>query len=419
MKILIYSINFSPEPTGTGKYNGELAEWLAGRGHQVDVIAGLPHYPTWQVDPEYQGTGFFIEGIHGAKIMRVWHYVPRPDRLDAKHRILLESTFSLFSLRYWVPRWFSQRKYNVVLAVSPPMQCAVFPLVYERLRHVPWVFHIQDLQVDAAVRLGLLNGRFTRILYGVESLLLRRATRVSTITEAMRRRIVEKGIPEENIWLFPNWADISFVRPLPHNNNFRSELEIGDHEVLVMYAGNMGAKQGLELVIQAADRLRSEQQIKFVMVGAGAARSGLERLAEDLRLQNVLFLPVQTLERLPEMLAAADIHLVVQRREAADLVMPSKLTNILAAGRPSIATADPGTALHQVLTEHASGIVTPPEDLDAFVEAVRRLSRDAGMRRKMGKNARAYAEQYLDKEKILSNFERKLIQLVEDERSNR
>ena len=419
LNVLVYGINFIPELTGSGKYTGEMAVWLASRGHQVTAIVAPPHYPSWQIDRGYKGKGLHVEEYSGVKVYRIPLFLPGPDKLSAINRIRLETTFSLNALRVWGRVFTVRSSYDVVIAVSPPMQVGFYPWVYRKLRGVPWVFHIQDLQVDAAVRLGLLKGRLTRILYGVESFLLRHATRVSTITEAMRRRIVEKGVPERNTWLFPNWSDISFVRPLPHDNNFRREMGVGDHQVLVMYAGNMGEKQGLELVLHAADHLRNEEQIRFALVGAGVARSRLERLAEELRLPNVMFFPVQPLERLPEMLAAADIHLVVQRREAADLVMPSKLTNILAAGRPSVATADSGTALHQVLTEHNAGFVTPPGDVDAFVKAIIRLSRDADLRSEMGRNARTYAERYLDKGKILSDFEEKLIRLVEEERGGR
>lgn len=419
MQILLYSLNYAPEPTGTGKYNGELAEWLVARGHSVDVITGLPHYPAWRVNPEYRLNFFRTENLNGVRVMRAWHYVPSPDRLNARNRILLETTFSVASLRYWFRLLLLKQKYDIVLAISPPMQLGLFPFIYHRLRNVPWVFHIQDLQVDAAVRLGLLNGRFARALYGVEAFFLKRATRVSSITEAMRRRIVEKGVPAEHTWLFPNWSDISFIRPLPRENSFRREVGVGRNEILAMYAGNMGEKQGLELVLHAADRLRGQERLKFILIGAGAARSRLEGLAKELHLSNVMFLPVQPLERLPEMLAAADIHLVVQRREAADLVMPSKLTNILAAGRPSVATADPGTALYQVLTEYNAGLVTPPGNVEDFVRAIKRLSDDSELRRKMGQNARAYAESYLDKEKILSGFEEKLVGLIEETRGGR
>ncbi len=416
MKILIYGINFWPEPTGTGKYTGEMAVWLAKRGHTVTAIAAPPHYPEWKVSPGYVRKKIFAEQHAGVQIYRVPCFVPNPDELNALNRIRMETTFSMNALKVWSRILASRSRFDIVIAVSPPLQVSLYPLIYSRFRAVPWVLHVQDLQVDAAIRLGLLKGRFARILYGIESYFLSRATRVSTITEAMRRRIIKKGVPERNTWLFPNWSDISFVRPLSRENNFRRAVGVRDDEILVMYAGNMGEKQGLELVLYAAERLKGEESIKFALIGSGAARSRLERLAKELRLSNVMFLPVQPWERLPEMLAAADIHLVVQRREAADLVMPSKLANILAAGRPSVVTADPSTALYQVLAEYNAGLVTPPGDVEAFVHAIKRLSDDFELRKQMGQNARAYAERYLDKEKILSGFEQRLVGLVKEAR---
>ncbi|ADL07285.1 glycosyl transferase group 1 [Thermosediminibacter oceani DSM 16646] len=416
LRLLIYGINYTPEPTGTGKYTGEMAAWLAARGHQVDAIVGLPHYPSWEVDPAYQDKGFHTEIIEGVRVLRVPHFVPSPERIGAIERIRLESSFSLKALRYWLLFLLQNNSYDAVIAICPPMQVGVYPWLYRLFRGVPWIFHIQDLQVDVAVRLGLLNGKLSKVLYTVENFLLRRATRVSTITEAMRRRIIAKGVPEKNTWLFPNWSDITFIRPMPRNNAFRQELRVAEDQILFMYAGNMGEKQGLELVLQAAEHLRYYSQLRFVLVGAGVAKQRLEKMAEEMKLTNVTFLPVQPLERLPEMLAAADVHLVVQKSEAADLVMPSKLTNILAAGRPVVATADSGTALHDVLTSYQAGIVTPPGDLKAFIDALQLLAESAILREQMGRNARLYAERYLDKERILKDFEDKLITLVREVR---
>ena len=182
---------------------------------------------------------------------------------------------------------------------------------------------------------------------------------------------------------------------------------------MVLYAGNIGEKQGLDLVLEAADRLRTRAEIKFAMVGTGAARARLEQVAKRRGLENLRFLPVQPLERLPLMLAAGDIHLIVQRREAADLVMPSKLTNILAAGRPGVATAEPGTALHDVLNEYDCGITTTPGDAEALTEAIVTLAGDERTRERLGQNARGYAEAHLDKDTILSGFEEKLRELVQ------
>ena len=413
MNILIYGLNYTPEPTGIGKYTGEMGAWLVERGHSVDAIVAPPYYPQWKVSPDYKGKGFVAESLSGVRVYRAPLFVPSATTISARNRILHETSFSATSLRYWLPRLLREQSYDVVIATCPPVQIGLYPWLYSRLRKVPFVFHVLDLQVDVAVRLGMLKAnRAVRVLYEVENFMLGAATRVSTITEAMRRRIVEKGISEERTWLFPNWADTDSVRPMQRDNEVRREFGVGPHEVLALYAGNMGEKQGLDLVLDAADQVRKRKEIQFIMVGAGAAQERLERAARDRKLDNVRFFPVQPLERLPLMLAAGDIHLVVQRREAADLVMPSKLTNILAAGRPSVATADPDTALYQVLNEHSCGITTTPGDLGELVAGIVALAEDAKTRQQLGWNARQYAEYYLDKDKILLEFERKLQELV-------
>lgn len=416
-RILVYGVNYAPEPTGTGKYTGEMAAWLAARGHQVDVIAAPPHYPTWEVDPTYLAKGRHVEHLNGVRVWRAPLFVPRAEHAGARNRIWMETSYTLSAFRYWMPAITRRESYDVVIAVTPPLQIGVYPALYSLLRRIPWVLHVQDLQVDAALRLGLLRpGPMGRILYALESQLLRRASAVSTISDGMRQRIVAKGVQESRAWVVPNWADIKFVRPFSRLNAFRRLLGIADDDVLILYAGNMGEKQGLELILQAADRLRSEPGVRLVMVGDGVARKRLMRLASEMSLSNVLCLPVQPLEQLPEMLAAGDVHLVVQKREAADLVMPSKLTNILAAGRPVVATAEPGTALYEVVAGHGVGSAVPPGDAVALTEAVRALIRAPALREQMGRKARDYAERHLDKDTILSHFERLLLQLIAEKR---
>jgi colanic acid biosynthesis glycosyl transferase WcaI len=391
-----------------------MAAWLASRGHEVIAVAGLPHYPGWRVQPPYDDGAARVEWWQGLRVLRVPHWVPGPEDVGARARIRMEMSFTFRAARYWVPWLFRRARADVVVAVWPPMQLGLYPLLYRWLRGVPWVLHVQDLQAEMALRLGFLRGRgLARGLYRVESFLLRRATRVSTITEAMRRRIVAKGVADERSFLTPNWADLEAVRPRERDNRFRVEQDVGYDSLLVLYAGNMGRKQGLEVVLEAAVRLAGDRRLRFLLVGDGAARAELERRAGELRLRNVRFLPVQPAERLGEMLAAGDIHLVVQRREAADLVMPSKLSNILAAGRASVVTADPETELYRVVAGNGLGVVCAPDDAVALAAAIQRLVDNAALREAAGQRARAYAERHLGRDGILSTFEARLAELVQ------
>lgn len=413
LRILFVSLNFSPEETATGKYTGELAQWLAARGHAVDAIAGLPHYPEWRVQPGYAGKGLWKESLDGVTVLRTPHPVPASGSVSAKKRILMELGFSFASLYWWSRIVFSRRRYNLVIAICPPLQTAVMPAIYGALRGVPWVLHVQDFQVDAALRLGMLKmGKLDRLLFGLENLFLRRATRVSSITPSMCRRAAEKGASVDRTWLTPNWADITQITPGDHDNGFRRELGVGNDGILVMYAGAIATKQGLDVLLEAAHAMKDDDRFHFVIVGNGSDRERLESRAAELGLPRLRFLDLQPRARLNEMLGAADIHLVIQKREAADLVMPSKLTNILAAGRPAIATADQGTALWDALEDGGCGVCVPPGDSAALAEALSKLGNDADTRDAKGLKARRYAEENLDQDAILHAFEQKLFTLV-------
>ena len=412
MQILITGINFYPEPIGIGKYTGEMAAWLAERGHDVDVITAFPYYPFWKISPEYARRSFHTETIGRVKVHRVPVPLRWTGRVTTAQRVLLEVGFFINGLRYWIPLFWGGEKYDVILAVCPPTLIGIYPWFHHLIHKTPWVIHVQDLQLDAALQLGMLSGSWGRILYKLERWFLAKATRISTITEAMRRRVAGKGIHEERIWLLPNWSDVSLIQPLPKDNRFRRSLGFNEQQTVFMYAGNMGEKQGLELVIEAAACLAGTPEIQFVLAGAGAARAKLENLVREKAMANVHFLAVQPVELLPELLASADVQLVIQKGHVGDLLMPSKLTNIFAAGRPTLATAEEGTELYDVLISNHAGIVTAPQDLASFAEAISKLHKSPELRETLGNNARGFAERFLDREKILSTFEAMLSTLT-------
>ena len=409
MKILIHSLNYAPEVTGIGKYNGEMGEWFAKRGHEVRVVAAPPYYPEWQVGKGYSSRAYRREQVAGADVWRCPLWVPKVP--SGAKRLLHLASFAASSFPVLM-RQISWRP-DVVMVTEPPLSCVPQARLLGRLSRAKTWLHILDFEVDAALQLGMLRGtEASRYLYGIEYLMMRGLDKISSISGQMCRLIVKKGIPEGRVYFFPYWSGSQFDRPSHRDEEVRREFGAGPNDVLVMHAGNMGEKQGLEVVLAAAEQLRGRAEIKFAMVGAGAARERLQRVAEERRLDNVRFFPLQPSSRLPLMLAAGDIHLVVQRREAADLVMPSKLTNILGAGRASVATVDPDTAVYDVLDGHDCGLTTTPGSVTELSAGIVALAEDRKLRERLGQNARRYAEVYLQKDRILLGFEAELQRLI-------
>jgi len=402
VRLLIHGMNYAPELLGIGRYTGELGAYLASRGHQVTVLTAAPYYPQWRVREDYRPQRWRREWRDGVEVLRAPQYVP--GRVSGLGRLLQECSFGASCL-YWWSTCLLQRPWDAMVAVCPPMTSGLVPGLLARRLAVPLVIHVQDLQLDAARELGIL--RQPLLLAGLTWLelhLFRQARAVTTISRSMAARLAAKGVPPARLQVLPNWADLDKVRPGPRLNALRRELGLTS-ETVVLYAGNLGEKQGLEVILEAAALTRGKPSIRYLVAGEGAARDRIKLRAQDLGLDNLTFLPLQSNSRLPLLLAAADLHLVVQRQKAADLVMPSKLTNIMAAGRPFIATAGEGTELARVTSESRAGLVVPPEDGRALAQAVLGLAGDPGARKEMGVRARRYAEAFWDRERILRQWE--------------
>ncbi|WP_247236983.1 WcaI family glycosyltransferase [Telluribacter sp. SYSU D00476] len=414
MRVLIYGINYAPELTGIGKYTGEMGCWMAQQGHDISAITAMPYYPEWEVHPMYKGKAWHTEEVDGVKVHRCPLYVTNPT--SAAKRIIHEFSFVFSSLVFWLPIFFG-RGFDVVLCINPPFHLGFLPLLYSKLRGVPFICHIQDLQVDAARDLGMIkNQRFLNLMLKAERYLLNHAEAVSTISIGMQMKIEKKGIPLPKIIMFPNWVDVHTIRPLYREESLRHELDIADDQKVVLYSGNLGEKQGLDLLIQAAQHLQ-DASICFLIVGSGGGKIRLEELVKQYGLTNVRFLPLQPYEKLSALLATADLHLVLQKKSAADLVMPSKLTSILAAGGCPLVTALPGTTLYDIVNKNEMGILVEPESVGALVEGINyALHTDLDMYKA---NARSYADKNIDKAGIMSDFETKLLQLVTPEEIER
>jgi len=409
MKLLIYGLNFTPELTGIGKYTGEMSAWFAANGHEIRVITTPPYYPAWKVGAGYSASQYRTEIWNGVRVYRTPLWVPhQPGGLK---RLLHLASFAASSLPVLLAQW--RWKPDVVWVVEPPLMCAPAAAAFASLCGAKSWLHIQDYEVDAAFDLGLIKGNtLRRWVQGAERWLMRRVDRVSTISGRMVERAKAKGVAPERVVHFPNWVDISGIAPLAVPSAYRAELGLAPDTVVALYSGNMGNKQGLEILADVARLLQGEPRIQFVFGGNGSGRADLQ--ARCAGLPNVQFLDLQPLERLNDWLGLADVHLLPQRADAADLVMPSKLTGMLASGRAVLATAMPETELGRVVTQDAAcGLVVPPENAAAMAEALRALAADPARRAELGANGRRYAERELSQDVILRRFEAQLLALVQ------
>lgn len=397
MKILIYSANYAPEPTGIGKYSGEMAEWLAAKGHDVRVVAAPPYYPNWKVAKAYQWPPYQREQLNGVDVWRAPLWVPSSP--GGIKRVLHLLSFALSSAPVMLRQVFWNP--DVVLTVAPALACAPVGWLTGRLCGATTWLHVQDFEVDVAFQMNLLKGRILKSLaLRLERGLFKRFDKVSTISTKMIEKLRKKGLEEERIALFPNWVDIAGVNPLMRTSTYREKLAIRADQKVVLFSGTWGSKQNLLSIPSVARELAHRQDIVFVICGDGVMRPQLEAACQGL--SNVRLLPLQPKEQLCELLGMADIHLLTQSAEAEDLVLPSKLTGMLSSGRPVIATCREGTELGYIVSQ--CGLVVPPECLRSLADAVICLADDADRRQALGAFARVYAETSFAKDQILSRW---------------
>lgn len=401
MKILVYGINYSPELTGIGKYTGEMVEWMAGQGHDVRVITAPPYYPEWKVGERYSAWRYRRE-TGAATVWRCPLYVPKQPstlkRLIHLGSFALSSFFPLMAQRRWKP--------DRIIGVVPTLFCTPGMRLLAKLSGARTLLHIQDYEVDAMLGLGMAgkgkSGRIARLASAFERNGLHNVDKVSTISRSMMNKAQEKGVAAENVIFFPNWSEVARFRDVTDAEAQALRLQLGlplDKKI-ILYSGNIGEKQGLETVIEAAARLRDEPWI-FVIVGQGGGKARLEKAVREQDLTNVQFFPLQSWEALPALLKMGDCHLVIQKRGAADAVLPSKLTNILAVGGNAVITAEADTELGQLCDAHPGiAVCVEPESVDALIAGIQQ----AVLMPENNTVAREYAERTLEKENVLSQF---------------
>jgi len=398
---VLYSLNYSPELTGIGKYNGELAAGLVKRGINTTVVTAPPYYPEWKIHKEHKNSWSRSKSSDEVNLLRSPLYVP--EKVTTIKRLLhlssfaLSSSFSLFRLFKSKPRY--------VFLVQPTLFCAPAALLFCRLTGAKSIMHIQDFEVDAMFGLGMAKneGLIARMIKKTESWLLKRFDMVSSISYSMLANAENKGVDKDKLLFFPNWADTDFVTPDVCGEVIRRDWGLSATDRVVLYSGNLGKKQGLEIILAAAKSFIDQPDVKFIIIGSGAYGVELEQMAADMKLTNLIFKPLQPWEDVPKILSMADIHLVVQKCGAADAVLPSKLTNILSAGGHALVTAEPNTELGKIAKKYA-GIYhcVEPENETAFITGLRLcLEKDT---KAVNQVARDYAVKNINIDRVIDRF---------------
>lgn len=405
MNILILGLNYTPEPVGIGPYTAGMAQSLVAAGHQVSVVSGKPYYPHWKTDPAFAGIGYRQSIEDGVKIVRCPIYVPATP--SGPKRILHYVSFAVSMLPHAV-RIARRVGPQMVIAIAPSVIAVPVARLAARIAGAKLWIHIQDFEVEAAFATGLLDGKstFGRLARSFESNQLRHSDRVSSISPQMCRKLEKKGVPRARIVEFRNWAEVDAIRPLAKPSDYRAEWKITTPHV-ALYSGNIANKQGIEIIIEAARLLRKRTDLTFVICGEGSNRANLEVLAADL--DNVRLHDLQPRERLGELLGLASVHLLPQIVGAADLVLPSKLANMLASGRPVVATAAPGTGLFDEV--EGVGRATPPGDATAFARGIEGLLANPAEHARLGLAARRRAEERWSRGTLLAGFAKAVSEL--------
>ncbi len=402
MRILVVTLLYMPDGGPSAPLYGMLCEELAQRGHEVSVIAAVPHYPTGTVPAQFRGKWIQTSDEHGVRVIRI--RVPSVQRADLKKRAVQFIGFQLGASLAAL-----MQDYEVLLFGNPALEVWLPFTLLSVLRRKPAVFSVHDVYPDVGVGLGIFRGKSIVSVVGyLERFCLSRSNRVRILSESFVRPLRSLGVSDDKMVLVYDWVDTDLIKPLPKDNTFALEHQLVNHFV-VLYAGNIGLSQGLEQVLAAAESLQDHKEIKFVLVGDGAGRKALMAQAIERNLENVQFLPLQPRHRLPEVLATADVSLITLKKGIGAASLPSKSFSILASGRPILASVDEGSDTWNLVKRSQAGVCVPPEDPGAMARAIVDLKNDARLRKDFGKKGRDYALQYHSPQAAAEKFEQLLL----------
>jgi colanic acid biosynthesis glycosyl transferase WcaI len=400
LDVLFLGAAFEPEITALAPYNTDLCKYLVSRGHKVAAVVGFPNYPRWRRFDQYSGRIIAKENHAGVHVIRVPQYVPsEPTPI---RRIAYDTSFAASA----VAGGLSAGRPDLIIATCSPLQIGVTAAALAARWHRPFIFHVQDLLPEGAIALGMLRNRHAiAAANAMADFIYGRAERVTAIGRGLLRSLRLRGVPEEKLEYLPNWVDVRKIVPADRMSDWRVRHSITADKFLVMYIGNLGYKQDMSVVVDAAARISPRSGIEFVIVGDGSERTKIKRRIAELQVANVRLMPVQSGNDLAGMAAAADLFILHQTRQVIDMVVPSKLLTYASAGRPILLAGSPESEGARFVEESRAGLVVRPQDAAALADAILALRDEPETRAEMGANARRFVESRFARDKVLLDME--------------
>lgn len=412
MNILIYAVNYAPEPTGIGPNTTEFAEHLTGRGHSVEVVTTFPFYPYWRwfESPPLRRN----EVINGVKVRRRRILLRRGS--GTVWRIVFDSSFAFNALLAGTGR----TRPDCIVAIAPPIQIVIPAAAAARRWRSPLILWVKDLPLEAAIDTGMMrDGLVVHLARWLERAAARVATCVVTIDRQFSDNLKRNGVEPRKLVTIPNWIDPAEISPRPASNAMRARLGAGDRDFLVLHTGNMGRKQGLENVVRAAGLVK-DVNIKVAFTGDGPDRSMLESMIAVGNYSNVRLLPLQPAREYPDVLAAADLLILNQRSAVRDSVAPYKLLNYMAAGRPILGAVHPDSVAARLIYEAGCGSLVTPDDPHALATELDRMAESSRESlASLGAAGRKYAEVHWDGQVVLETWEQLILSVARPKPGNK
>jgi colanic acid biosynthesis glycosyl transferase WcaI len=405
MKILVLSINYSPEPTGFAPHITALCEHMALKGHSVTVMTGFPFAPYWHRLPSNKGKFFLKEFINNVKVLRLTHFIPRrPDSFV--QRILLESSFCITAAFVNV----GQRtgSWDLLVYVGAQPSIAMLTRVIAHVKKCPYVVKITDLASQAAEEVGIIKSKLLkRILIYFEYSAYLHAQGIIVLCNGFKESLIAHKYPDERIAIIRDSVNLDLIYPKESGDIFRQQYRLSRNDFVVLFSGSMGKKQGLVNVIEAARLLKEKApHVKWVLVGDGELKPTIDSLVDQYKIEDeVRLLPLQPENAMADMFSAANLLLLNQLRTLKDTVIPSKLLTYMAAGKPVLAAVNIDSQGAILLKEAKGGIIVEPENPAELANAVYGCVQDSSDLREMGQRNRVFSEKHFDRRQIVAEQE--------------